>query len=224
MLESPLFESLPAVDLGQDSPYRSLGRDEQRLVWTGGVSSLTLDSSRGSDVVETDFGDADMRVLRSEHEIRISQGGTFWTRALDALIYGFDPEPRARVGLSRDYTWQIDCRGGASELDARLGDVRLTGFSIRGGVSDSYLRLGAPRGHAKIRVSGGVSRLEICRPRNVGLRLWIRGGVSHLTFDAMELDGVGGKLALASEDCASQSDVYDLEIRGGASDLVLTTR
>lgn len=225
MLESASFASSPASDPPRsDSPYRATASDQRHLVWMGALASVTLDSTTGRDLVETDFGDSDMRVLCSESEVRISQAGSFWTRALDTLLFGFDPDPRARVSLHRDHQWSVECRGGVSELDARLEDVRLADLTIRGGVSLSYLELGPPRGRARVRISGGVSHLEIRRPPQVGLRLRVRGGISHLTFDAMELESIGGKLALTSDDFSACTNFYDVEISGGASDLVLTTR
>lgn len=216
----PSVSSIPPASEG---PYRATATDDLRLVWTGGMAGVTLDSSSGRDVVEADVDDGDLRVLHTDREIRIAQRGSFWERALDAFLYGFDPEPRARVSLHRDWDWNLECRGGISELDARLDDVRLTGLTLRGGVSASSLILGTPRRPTRIRISGGVSRLEIGRPPHVGLRLRIRGGVSDLVFDEMELGGVGGKLALTSADFATEGAFYDVEISGGASDLVLTT-
>lgn len=222
MLDSASFES--PVSSAPPPPYRNTTATAHRLVWTGGIANVTLDASARCDLVETDVDRADLRVVRRDDEVRITQAGSFWTRALDALLYGFDPEPRARVSLRSDVDWHVECRGGASELEAHFEDMRLGGLVLRGGVSEAYLRLGPPRGRTTVRISGGVSRLELRRPAHVGLRLWIRGGVSHLTFDAMELESVGGKLALTSDDFDACGDFYDVEISGGASDLVLTAR
>lgn len=207
-----------------DTPYRSNQLEShQRLVFTRGVSRVTLESFRGSgEVLETDFeGSEPPRVTRTPREIRIGYHGSFWSHAYDVFLGGPLELPHSTLRLNERAVWEIRCDGGASDLDAHLEDVSLASFSVRGGASHVSLALGRPSGVVPIRIRGGLSRFSLVRPRGVGVRLSVRGGIGSLTFDAMHFDSIGGGLILPSRAGADADDRYELEIGGGVSDLLI---
>jgi hypothetical protein len=217
MLES----NAPPPTTSEGAPYRVLAGDpRQRLVFSHGASRVTLESVPDArDAIETDFDGGDVRVSRTPHEIRIGYHWSLLGYAYDLLLGGPAELPRSTIRLDEGHVWDIVCDGGASNLDGHLERLRLASFAVRGGASDVSLRLGRPSGVVPVRVLGGVGRVELSRPKGVGVRLRVRGGISRLRFDAMELASVGGGLALDSRAGAEADDRYEIEIVGGVGEL-----
>lgn len=121
--------------------------------------------------------------------------------------------------LSADLPWDIEIQGGMSEVRGELEALTLASFDIRGGVSNLELTLGRPAGSCAIRLAGGASHFVIRRPKEVGVRLVIRGGASHVALDEAFFGAVGGKVRMESLDYAESKDRYEIEIAGGVSHL-----
>lgn len=211
-------------DQRRGTPYRALAHERnQRLVFRRGASRVTLESTVGDgEVVETDFDGADVDVARSPHETRIGYHWSLLEHVYDMLMGGPAEPPHSTIRLNEAHVWEIVCNGGLSNLDAHLERISLASFTIRGGASDVSLALGRPSGVVPLRIRGGVGRFDVVRPKGVGVRLTVRGGVSHVSFDAMELGSVGGGLSLGSRAGADADDRYEIEIAGGVSDLSIT--
>lgn len=126
-----------------------------------------------------------------------------------------------RVALARDVRWAVRIKGGAAKLEADLTGLSLSSFDLLGGASDLLLQLGRAEGVVPVRIKGGASTARIQRPRNMPMKLVVHGGVSGLTVDSMKLGSVGGLLEWASPDFEAARDRFELELHGGASDLVL---
>jgi DNA-binding MarR family transcriptional regulator len=74
---------------------------------------------------------------------------------------------RGEIALNTAVPWSVELRGGASRLSASLRSVRLESFEMRGGANRVNLELPQPVGVVPIRITGGMSRLQITRPSGV---------------------------------------------------------
>jgi hypothetical protein len=127
----------------------------------------------------------------------------------------------AHLALNGSLPWLIDVRGGASKVEADLRGLRLTGLEIRGGASEVHLELGETAELVPVRVHGGASQVVVRRPAGTPVRASIRSGLSALTMDDQQFGTVGGPAVLHTAGWTGTAG-YDLEVTGGASDLVVT--
>lgn len=129
---------------------------------------------------------------------------------------------RGEIALNTAVPWSVELRGGASKLSADLRNIRLVSFEMRGGASKIDLHLPVPTGIVPIRITGGMSRLQIQRPAGVAAGLEVRGGVSEVTVDGEVFKG-RGQLSLQTPGAADTPDRYEIEVVGGASKLIIST-
>lgn len=139
------------------------------------------------------------------------------------LRSGFVSGPgEARLSLNASVPWHVEVRGGASNLDADLRGLRLTGLEIRGGASEISIELGETAALVPIRVDGGASQVVVRRPAGTPVRASVRSGLSALTMDDQQLGGVSGPAVLQTTGWTGTAG-YDVEVTGGASQLAVTT-
>ncbi len=170
-------------------------------------------------------GDTEDELLRARFtgpspDVRAS-GGTVTMRYRRRLID--TRSRRASVALQPGLPWRVEVSGGITDLEGDLRAITLAGLEVTGGANHLRLRLGPPSGTARIVLHGGASDVRLFRPPDVGVDLRIRGGVSHLRFDARRYDGVTGELRLQSDDLASAADRYEIELAGGTSHATVST-
>jgi DNA-binding MarR family transcriptional regulator len=120
----------------------------------------------------------------------------------------------AEVALNAAVPWQIELRGGASEL---------SGLEVRGGASSFRVDLPEPSGTVPVRIAGGASEIVIQRPARVAARVRLKGWASQLTFDDQTFGAIGSDVRLQSPGYEGAAGRYDVEVTGSASDLTLTT-
>jgi DNA-binding MarR family transcriptional regulator len=131
-------------------------------------------------------------------------------------------QDRGEILLNAAVPWSIEMRGGASTLDGDLRAVRLESVDVKGGVSKLELTLPAPAGIVRIRVAGGLTRMTIRRPAGAAMGLEVAGGVSEITVDGDSYKG-SGSLSIQTPGASSVADRFEIEIRGGAAKLQVTT-
>jgi hypothetical protein len=85
------------------------------------------------------------------------------------------------------------------------------------------LQLPGPVGVIPIRVDGGMNSVEIERPAGVAMVLELRGGVTQAIVDGEKHSG-SGRLSLQTPGAESDPNRYEIEINGGVSKVVVTTR
>jgi hypothetical protein len=130
-------------------------------------------------------------------------------------------QPLAELTLNASVPWSIEVRGGVSNFHADLRVLQLTSLNLHGGVSNFWATLPEPSGTVSIMVRGGVSQMTIQRPRNIPVRVQVRGAVSSLMVDEHHF-GPSGKLPpLESPGFAQAANRYDIQIAGAASNLVV---
>ena len=128
-------------------------------------------------------------------------------------------EHYADVALNAGVPWAVEVRGGASDIKADLGGLRLDSFGIGGGANHVQLVLSEPFGTVTIRVEGGINNLGVRRPTGVAARLSVEGGANKLVLDGQRLGAVGGATTLESGNYPEASDRYEITIAGGANDV-----
>jgi DNA-binding MarR family transcriptional regulator len=185
-----------------------------RLVFERGASDIFVG-------VDPSMGD----LLRARFE-----GPTSQVRAQDGTVTV--RQRRRRLSLSRDeraneillngsIPWEVEVRGGASNLAADLGELKLGSLEIKGGASEVELTLPPPSGTIPLRVLGGAEGLTIRRPKEVAARVYVSRGASGLVLDEQRHGAVGGETSLQSPDYEHAADRYDIEVSGGVSGLTI---
>ncbi|HKA49821.1 MAG TPA: TetR/AcrR family transcriptional regulator C-terminal domain-containing protein [Candidatus Dormibacteraeota bacterium] len=125
----------------------------------------------------------------------------------------------ADLALNPAVPWDVDISSGVWRLRADLRGLRLGSFSVSSGTADMTLLLPPPEGTVPVRVSGGAHKLTIHRPPGVAARIRVGSGVHRLTLDTLHL-GSAGETRWETPDFEAASGRYDVEIDGGASQLV----
>ena len=129
----------------------------------------------------------------------------------------------AEVTLSTAIPWQIVIQGGASEIAAELGGLKLAGLEVKGGLNMVHLELPIPESVVPIRISGGVSSVTVQRPAGVAARAHLKGWVSAFVFDDQRFSDVGNDVRLQSPDYETADQGYDIEVSSSASTITITS-
>jgi hypothetical protein len=201
-------------------PYT--GQTRMRLTIASGLADARIHVDPDArDLIAIVHGEGlPPRLDVSSSELRLSCPSTLgsWLRAALVGEYRY-----VGVVLHPAVAWTLDVRGGLARFDADLVAGKLARLDISGGVSDAILDLPAPAGVTPIRIAGGVSNLGLRRPAAVGVAVTVDGGVSDLRLDEQRFGAIGGGARLASG-AIDDASRYALEIRGGASGLLVAPR
>ena len=182
-----------------------------RLEITGNAANLRIRSGAGAALLYTaTFERRAPRIRARGGTVTVAYPGIF------ALSAG-----RGVIGLNGTVPWTVEVRGGASNVDADLSGVPLTGFSLIGGSSRVDCRLPRPAGTVVLRIRGGASRVAFRRPAEIPVRVRVTGGLSKLRVDARQYRAMGGPAALDSPGYEDASDRYELAVDGGASHITV---
>jgi len=225
------------------------GATEGRLEILGGTARLRIRAAPGSqDLLRSRFtGTApDIHTAGGRVMVRARFAVEDWLRSW--LGFGLEevrawftggppPPPRPPDGwfqhwflgdaysgellLTDAVPWHVSLRGGAKDLEADLRGLKLTGLEITGGAAGMVVELPRPSGLVAVRLRGGAASITFRRPKGVAARVEVLGGMASFRFDQQELGGVGGRTRLQSGGFAEAQDRYELDIAGGASDLVV---
>lgn len=192
------------------------GRTGARLEITGGATRLRLHAGGASgDLFRARF-------QGRRPALRVTADG------LAIAAPRLSPDERRRhdgeVELNPTIPWEVEVRGGATELTADLSGIRLRGLTASGGVDGMRLSLPAPSGHGTIRIAGGATRVTIDRPRGTPARLRVEGTGAKLTLDGRRVGDAGSAARLESPGFDRAVARWDVEVIGGARELAVATR
>jgi DNA-binding MarR family transcriptional regulator len=154
----------------------------------------------------------DVRAMSGMVRVRYSRS------ALKALV-----TRDTTVVLAAEIPWAIQIQGGLTDLTGSLDGVSIETLEVEGGANHINLVLPRPNGTALIRIRGVVSSARFMRPRGVPVALRVEGGIAHLDFDGKTYSNVSGKRRVATRADAAATDRYEIDVRGGASTLVVGT-
>lgn len=121
----------------------------------------------------------------------------------------------AEITLNATIPWQIELRGGAFEVNGKLGNLDLAGLEIKGGMSTLKLALSMPARVVPIRISGGAAEILIRRPEGAAATAHIKGWASVFKFDGQSQ--LGKDIRMQSPGFDATSPHYDIEIASSAS-------
>jgi DNA-binding MarR family transcriptional regulator len=188
-----------------------------QLVVAAALSQLTLRADEGmSELYRARFEGPVPDVKAKEGVVTIRYPRRLW-----ALVGG---ETRmAEVILSVAVPWRIVIQGGASIIEARLGNLDLAGLDVKGGVSMIRLELPRPSGVVPIRISGGASEITVRRPAGVAARVHLKGWVSTFVFDDQTFSDMGNNVRLQSSGFEPTAPHYDIEVTSSASMVTITS-
>lgn len=194
-----------------------------RLVFAQGISRVSLRGEASmDDLFRAHFEGAipHVRVQGNNVTIQYPRYSPFdWLRY--ALFWG---QQDGEVVLNGAIPWDIEVHVGASGIDAMLDTMQLRSLDVGGGVSAITLTLGRPSGIVPIRIHGGASKLNLRRPKEVPVRVHVRGGVSALALDDQFFGAVGGETRWESPEYRHATEGYDIVVSGGASNLSIVAR
>lgn len=191
-----------------------------RLEFAGGASRATITA----DAAPADLYRAHFEGPTPDVQVRDGIVTIRYPRFWPFGWAGYARPHTTEIALNASILWEIALRGGASQLDADLGGLRLRALEINGGASRVEVTLPRPEGAVAIRVGGGASRLTLHHPEGVALRVHVGGGVSRLVLDEQRFGAIGGGMHWQTPDYAGATDRYEIEIVGGASVLTLDVR
>ncbi len=201
-------------DGGRSAPLEGVERGT--FVFTSWASRLVLSGNAGmAELYRAQF-------KGPVPEVRVD-GGTVTMRYPRRLRTLFGSNQEAEVALNPAVPWRIELRNGASDTTADMRGLTLAGLEIRGGASSVTVRLPAPTGTIPVRIAGGASGITINRPPGIEVSIRLKGWAAHLTFDDQTFDAVDTDGRLQSPGYAEATRRYDIEVDGGASDVIVTT-
>ena len=189
---------------------------------TGG--HLVFERAASDIFIGVDRAIADLlhsRLEGSASQVRV-QDGIVTVRQRQRRLPSLSRDERANeILLNRSIPWEVEVRGGASNLAADLRELKLGSLEIKGGASNVELTLPPPSGTIPLRVLGGAEGLTIRRPNGVAARVYVSRGASGLVLDEQRHGTVGGETSLQSPDYEHAADRYDIEVSGGVSGLII---
>jgi len=203
-----LRASADPSDAGPDSAPLA-GRTHAKLRFTSGAAKLQLVAGAPAGLlyrVKSSSGRAPR--VKLHDEVVTIQAPRF--SLLDLGGAGLE------VALAKEVRWEIELSGGMSKVHADLHGLELAGLEVRGGASAVEIALPQPEGVVPVRIRGGASRVSLTRPRGAAMRVRLRGGAAKVSFEDKVITS-GGHTAIESPGAAQATDVYELEIHGGAS-------
>ena len=189
-----------------------------RLAFTRGASQVTLSAKPDLlSLYQAHFEGhvPDVRVQEGKVTIRYPH-----LPLLGWLIYQWR-QPAAEIALNASIPWNLDFRGGISQLTANLTRATLGSIEMRGGVSQARLSLPHPTETVSVRFIGGASHVWLKRPSGTAVRVHIGGGVDRLAIDGQRFGPAGNGLRWETEDYPNTTHRYNVEILGGASHITI---
>jgi DNA-binding MarR family transcriptional regulator len=204
----------PAEDRDFTAPLE--GVESGRLVFSSLASRLVLRGDAAMDELYRASFEGPVPDVKVE-------GGTVTLRYPRRLRLFDRSKQRAEVALNAAVPWQIELKGGASEVVAELRGLDVSGLEIRGGASSFRVELPEPSGTVPVRITGGATEIVVRRPAGTAARVRLKGWASQLTFDDQTFGALGSDVRLQSPGYEDAAGRYDVEVSGSASDLTLTT-
>ena len=186
-----------------------------RLIFERGASDIFIG-------VSPSMGDLLRARLEGPASQVRAQDGTVTVRQRRRRLPSLSRDERANeILLNGSIPWDVEVRGGASNLAVNLGELKLSSLEIKGGASKVELTLPSPSGTIPLRVLGGAEGLTVRRPKGVAARVYVSRGASELMLDEQRHGAVGGETSLQSPDYEHAAHRYDIEVSGSASGLTI---
>jgi len=200
-------------------PYS--GQTRMRLALSSGLAhgTIVIDPA-AQDLIAIQCGDGPRPRLRVvAGEIAVSWPAPSFGDWLRDALRPCDRD--VAIVLHPAVEWTLAIRGGLAHCELDLSAGAVARIDIDGGCSDVRFDLPLPRAAVPIRIAGGASRLAVQRPAETGVALAASGGMAALQLDDQRFDAIGGSARLETRNVAPGAPRYELQIQGGAADLVI---
>lgn len=190
--------------------------ESARLVFPSGAFRLSIRADDGMDALyQARFEGTVPDVKTREGVVSIRYPRRLWVPGKEKRA--------AEVTLSRALPWQIIIGGGAAEVTAELGGLRLASLEIKGGLHAVSLDLPAPTGVVPLRISGGAAEVTIGRPAGVAASVHLKGWATAFVFDEQTFGAVGNDVRLQSPGFQPAAPHYAIEVASSANRLTITS-
>jgi hypothetical protein len=124
--------------------------------------------------------------------------------------------------LNSAVSWNVSTNAGSSNDSLNLSAVKVGSITLNAGASRTDITLGRPTGIVRISVDGGAITLRLHRPIGSEAFVHVSGGAVNLDADGRQLHGVGDE-SWQTAGYGGAADAYQVEIRGGASTVIVDT-
>lgn len=177
------------------------------------ATDLALTVSYGAGSLELAGGGSALVSVRSTREDvsrtveQSDTGATVVLSSSETAVFGLDGrERRWVVALPSDVRTALTLNLGAGSFDIDLGDVLVTRATVNAGASSMAIVMPAPKGDVPIRISTGMSSLDLRIPSGVAYRIRYSG----------VLQSVSGPLSSADYDTATDRLTIELSSAMGS--------
>jgi membrane-associated protease RseP (regulator of RpoE activity) len=186
-----------------------------RLIVSSGLSKLTVRAGeRMTELYQARFEGPVPDVKVKDGVVSIRYPRRMWMLGSE--------QRAAEITLSTAIPWRIEIQGGAGEITAKLGGLRLAGLEVKGGMSMIRLELPVPSDVVPIRIRGSASVINVRRPTGVAARVHLKGWASTFNFDDQHFSDVGNDVRLQSPGYNVSGSGYDIEVSSSVSTVSIT--
>jgi DNA-binding MarR family transcriptional regulator len=206
--------------IGEEGVHRApLGAIEQArlLIRSGGWNLSITGSAPRTELFRARFEGSLPRVRVRDGTVVVAYRG--------GMRDIFDWRKRgATIALNRTIPWTVEVHGGMSKAGADLSAIELREFELKGGADRIRLTLGAPSGIVPVRMGGGANDLRVECPRDVAVRLRLKGGANRVELDEQRLLGSASEVTLESAGASHAEARFDIEVSGGTNKVTVSRR
>ncbi len=197
-----------------------------RLVFPAGATGVTLVAEPALQ------GLARCRLVRRVAWVGFEKGIVMVGYRPDALSPHSPPldwladphKPGDEIMLNASIPWEIEFRGGASRITARLGGLLLRSLDVLGEASQIVLELSRPAGTTYLYLAGDCRQVTIQRPPNVGVGIYTQDGMARLSLDGQRFRSLGSDTRLESAGFNRTDCRYEISIAGGVNQVTIYER
>ena len=126
------------------------------------------------------------------------------------------------VKLSENIPLALKLDSGASKTEVDLSNLKISGLEINTGASDLKLTLGNEiLNGTNVDVNAGASSIKIILPKEIGVRVEMKGGLSSIDFPESQKTGEN---SYESNNYASSTKQINISLETGASSVSLSWR
>ncbi|MEO8887566.1 MAG: DUF5668 domain-containing protein [Mucilaginibacter sp.] len=125
----------------------------------------------------------------------------------------------ATMKLNINPEWDININAGATSLDFDLSKFKIRSLDINGGAASFDVKLGQPLNESTIKVSTGVSDVNISIPKNAACSIKKHSGLSSSNFEGFVKQDDGN---YETPGFATAKNKFYIKINGGVSDFNVT--
>lgn len=166
------------------------GAEEARIVIRHGAGRLTVEG--GADAKEvlsgTTRGGFEFRKKLTDGKLNVDvhAPGRMY------VVLPFVQPLIWSLKLNGQVPLELEVRGGASETNLDLSQLKVTDLRFRTGASDTILTLPSQEDHTRAEVHCGVASVRINIPETVAARIRASGGLSNISIDRHRFPRSGG--------------------------------